>query len=82
MSVDVPTSEDVKAAFAENCEHVEITDQNKNTLLMLCARLGIASRLAAVLQAGADSAYTDENGCTSLWVACYNKHEAATAELI
>jgi hypothetical protein len=47
MSVDVPTSEDVKAAFAENCEHVEITDQNKNTLLMLCARLGIASRLAA-----------------------------------
>ena len=82
MSVDVPTSEDVKAAFVEHCEHFEITDQNKNALMMLCARLGIASRLPAVLQAGADPAYTDENGCTSLWVACDNKHEAAAAELM
>jgi hypothetical protein len=43
---------------------------------------GAAAGAERVLQAGADSAYTDENGCTSLWVACYNKHEAATAELI
>ena len=51
--------------------------------MMLCARLGIASRLPAVLQAGADPAYTENaDGKTSLWVACDNKHEAAAAELM
>jgi hypothetical protein len=49
---------------------------------MICARLGIASRLPAVLQAGADPAYTDENGCTSRWLACEEKHESAAAELM
>jgi len=38
--------------------------------------------LPALLQAGADPALTDENGCTSLWVACFNKQEAAAAELM
>jgi hypothetical protein len=62
------------------CAEVEITDQNKTTLLLLCASLGIASHLPAVLQAGADPAYTDENGCTSLWLACEKEHDAAAAE--
>jgi hypothetical protein len=31
------------AAFVEHYAHVEITDQNENTLLMICTRLGIAS---------------------------------------
>ena len=81
--VDLAQTEDVKAAFVEHYAQVEITDQNKNALMMLCARLGIASRLPAVLQAGADPAYTENaDGKTSLWVACYNKHEAAAAELM
>ena len=40
------------------------------------------SRLRAVLQAGANAAHADENGCTALWLACANKHEKAAAELM
>ena len=41
---------------------VDITDQNKNGLLLVFSRHGMASRLPAVLQAGADLKHTDENG--------------------
>jgi ankyrin repeat protein len=74
--------QDVKAAFAKHWSQVDITNENKNALLKICASLGIASRLPAVLQAGADPALKDENDCTSLWHACFNKHEAAAAELM
>jgi hypothetical protein len=48
------------AAFAELVEHTVITDDNKNALLLDCARLGLVSRLRAVLQAGANAAHADE----------------------
>ena len=50
-------NDEVKAAFAE---HTIITDDNKNELLLVCARLGLASRLRAVLQAGANAAHADK----------------------
>ena len=50
----------VKAGFVEHAEHSDITDDNKDTLLLLCARLGLASRVRAVLQAGANAAHTDQ----------------------
>ena len=49
----------VKAAFAKHAEHSDITDDSKDALLLLCARLGLASRVRAVLQAGANAAHTD-----------------------
>jgi ankyrin repeat protein len=79
---ELAQGEDVRAAFAKHWSQVDITNENKNALLKVCASLGIAARLPAVLQAGADPALTDENGCTSLWVACFNKQEAAAAELM
>ena len=60
----------------------DITDENKNALLLRYARLGARARLRAVLQAGANAAHTDENGYTALMLACENKHEAAAAELM
>ena len=50
----------VKAAFVEHAEHGDITDDNKDTLLLLCASLGLASRVRAVLQAGANAAHTNQ----------------------
>jgi len=70
---------EVKAAFAE---HTIITDDNKNMLLVDCARFGLACRLRAVLLAGANAAHTDKFGCTALWRACENEHEAVAAELL
>ena len=52
--------DEVKAAFVEHAEHSDITDDNKDTLLLLCARLGLASRVRAVLQAGANAAHTNQ----------------------
>ena len=52
--------DEVKAAFAEHFAQVDITDENKNALLLVCARLGLASRVPAVLQAGANAAHVDE----------------------
>jgi ankyrin repeat protein len=60
--IDHAANEDVKAAFAKHLAQVEITDQNKNGLLLVFSRHGMASRLPAVLQAGADLKHTDENG--------------------
>jgi len=80
--LELAQGEGVKAAFAKHWSQVDITNENKNALLKICASLGIASRLPAVLQAGADPALKDENDCTSLWHACFNKHEAAAAELM
>ena len=51
------STDEVKAWFAE---HAVITDDNKNALLLDCARFGLASRLRAVLQAGANAAHADE----------------------
>ena len=50
-------SDEVKAVFAE---HTVITNDNKNVLLLLCARSGMVPLLRAVLQAGANVAHTDE----------------------
>jgi len=72
----------VRAAFAEYYSQVGITDENKNELLLRCAHLGAASRLPALLQAGADPAHTDTNGKTGLWLACEIKDEATAAVLM
>ena len=53
-------NQDVKAAFAKHLAQVDITDQNKNGLLLMCSCHGLPSRLPAVLQAGADLKHTDE----------------------
>ena len=55
--LELASTDEVKAAFAE---HTVITDDNKNALLLDCARLGLASRLRAVLQAGANAAHADK----------------------
>ena len=53
-------NDEVETAFAEHFAQVNITDDNKNELLLVCARLGLASRLRAVLQAGANAAHADK----------------------
>ena len=58
--IDCAANEDVKAAFAKHFAQVDITVQNKNWLLLVFSRLGMASRLPAVLLAGADLKHTDE----------------------
>ena len=52
--VDLSANEEVKVAFTEHSEQVDITDKTKNALLLLCAHLGNASRLPAVMKAGED----------------------------
>ena len=59
-ALDLPHNAEVKAAFVEHAEHSDITDVNKDTLLLLCARLGLASRVRAVLQAGANAAHINQ----------------------
>jgi ankyrin repeat protein len=80
--VDLSRRGEVKAVLLEHFEHCVITDDNKNTLLLECARCGLASRLSAVLQAGASAAHKDSRGNTALMVACANGHEAAAAEVM
>jgi ankyrin repeat protein len=77
-----PDNEEVKNAFAEHCEQVDITNEKKDELMLLCARLGMFSRLPAVLQAGEDLNRTDEAGKTSVELAVEQKHEAAVAVLV
>ena len=81
-AVDLATSEEVKTAFTEHCEQVDITDENKDELMLLCARLGMVSRLLAVLQAGADLKRTDKAGNTGVELAMEQKHEAAVEVLL
>ena len=59
-ALELASNDEVKAAFVEHAEHSDITDDNKDTLLLLCARLGLASRVRAVLQAGANAAHTNQ----------------------
>ena len=66
----------------EHAEHSDITDDNKDALLLLCACLGLASLLRAVLQAGANAGHINRDGDTALMLACRNKQEAAAAELM
>jgi hypothetical protein len=61
---------------------VDITDENKDELMLLCARLGIVSRLPAVLQAGANLKHTDKAGNTAVELAVEQKHEAAVEVLV
>ena len=56
-ALELASNDEVKAAFAE---HTVITDHNKDTLLLLCARLGLASRVRAVLQAGANAGHINQ----------------------
>ena len=60
----------------------DITDENKNALLLRYAENGAAGGVRAVLQAGANAAHADQNGKTALMLACENKHEAAAKELM
>ena len=55
--LELASTDEVKAVFAE---HAVITDDNKNALLLDCARFGLVSRLRAVLQAGANAAHADK----------------------
>ena len=50
--VDISANEEVKVAFTEHSEQVDITDKTKNALLLLRAHLGNASRLPAGMKAG------------------------------
>ena len=67
--IDHAANNDVEAAFAKHLAQVDITDQSRDGLLLLCARFGMASHLPAVLQAGANIKYTDEKleDCASLF---------------
>ena len=58
--LELASTDEVKAAFAELVEHKVITDDNKNALLLDCARSGLVSRLREVLQAGANAAHADK----------------------
>jgi ankyrin repeat protein len=80
--IDHAANEDVKAAFAKHLAQVDITDQNKNGLLLVFSRHGMPSRLPAVLLAGADLKHTHEAGNTSVWLAMQHKHEAAVEVLL
>jgi len=80
-AVEHAGNDKVKAAFVEHAEHSDITDDNKDALLLLCACLGLASRVRAVLQAGANAGHINQRGKTSLTVAMEHKHDAA-AELL
>ena len=60
MPLDYASNDDVKEKFAEHFAQVVITDENKNTLLLVCASFGLASLVPAVLQAGANAAHIDE----------------------
>ena len=60
MAVEHAGNDKVKAAFVEHAEHSDITDDNKDALLLLCACLGLASRVRAVLQAGANAAHINQ----------------------
>ena len=55
--LELASTDEVKAVFVE---HTVITDDNKNALLLDCARFGLVSRLRAVLQAGANAAHADK----------------------
>ena len=55
--LELACTDEVKAAFAE---HTVITDDNKNALLLDCARFGLVSRVRAVLKAGANVAHADQ----------------------
>ena len=62
-ALDLAHNAEVTAAMVE---HTGITDENKDTLLLACARSGATSLLRAVLQAGANAAHTnqrDEKTC-------------------
>ena len=52
--------DEVKAVLAKHFAHIGITEDNKNDLLLVCALLGLASRLRTVLQAGANAAHADK----------------------
>ena len=54
---ELANNDEVKAAFAE---HTNITDDNKNELLLACARFGLVPRLREVLQAGANAAHANK----------------------
>ena len=59
-AVEHAGNDKVKAAFVEHAEHSDITDDNKDALLLLCACLGLASRVRAVLQAGANAGHINQ----------------------
>ena len=56
-ALDCTHNAEVTAAFVE---HTGITDENKDTLLLACARSGATSLLRAVLQAGANAGHINQ----------------------
>ena len=81
-AVEHAGNDKVKAAFVEHVKAVDITDENKDELMLLCACLGLASLLRAVLQAGANAGHINQRGKTSLTVAMEHKQEAAVEVLL
>jgi ankyrin repeat protein len=59
-AVEHAGNDKVKAAFVEHAEHSDITDDNKDALLLLCAYRGLAPRVRAVLQAGANAGHINQ----------------------
>ena len=55
--LDYAENEEMLKVFVE---HTIITDDNKNELLLACARIGLVPRLRALLQAGANAAHTNK----------------------
>ena len=81
-AVEHAGNDKVKAAFVEHAEHSDITDDNKDALLLLCACLGLASRVRAVLQAGANAGHINQIQQTPLHVSAAKGSEAACRVLI
>ena len=80
-------------AFANDCSTVqcllaagvklpEITDENKNTLLLSFARAGYVPFIKALLEGGADAAFRDATGNTSLMIALESGNNTAAHVLL
>ena len=60
MPLDYASNDAVREVLAEHFAQVDITDENKDALLLGCASLGLASSVCAALEAGANAAHIDE----------------------
>ena len=79
LAKDTDTLECLRAAGAKM---PDITDENKNLLLLRYAKNGAAGGVIAVLQAGANTAHRDLNKWTPLHWAAYNGHPAIVDALV
>lgn len=68
--------------FLEKRKDQRYLDHPFTTGLHLAAINGLTTTVQTLLLAGARADALDKDGCTSLFLACENKHEAAAAELM